>query len=148
MIYLDTSVLLAYYCAEELSEQAEAVVLLTSQPAISWLCRVEFASGLARKIREDQLRKPIAQRALSLFESHIQAELYQVLVLTDRHYEQATKWLRQFDTTLRTLDALHLAVAHESLATIITADSKLATVAGLLGIQCQKLTANTKPLSE
>ena len=42
MIYADTSVLVAYYCPEPLSEKAEALLTTHEQPVISALAEVEF----------------------------------------------------------------------------------------------------------
>ncbi len=55
MAYIDTSVLVAYYCPEPLSDQVEAILLNTERPAISQLTEVEFISALTRKIRGQML---------------------------------------------------------------------------------------------
>ncbi|NWF56378.1 MAG: PIN domain-containing protein [Syntrophaceae bacterium] len=42
MVYVDTSVIVAYYCPEPLSEAAEAFLTAHSRPAISSLTELEF----------------------------------------------------------------------------------------------------------
>lgn len=55
MLYLDTSVVVAYYCPEALSEVAEKMIVAASEPTISALTEVEFFSAVSRKIREGEL---------------------------------------------------------------------------------------------
>jgi len=52
MIYLDTSVLVPYYCPEPDSGKAEKIIIEAGLPAISNLTVVELASAVSRKIRE------------------------------------------------------------------------------------------------
>ena len=52
MSYFDTSVLVAFYCPEELSTKAEKAILKDSEPTLSILSIVEFASAIFRKSRE------------------------------------------------------------------------------------------------
>jgi hypothetical protein len=55
MLYLDTSILVAYYSPEQGSERVEKVITKINQPAISYLTAVEMASAVSRKIREKNL---------------------------------------------------------------------------------------------
>ncbi|GAG95804.1 unnamed protein product, partial [marine sediment metagenome] len=52
MIYLDTSVLAAYYCPEEKSDAVEKIIVKNKPLRISPLNEVEFASALSKKVRE------------------------------------------------------------------------------------------------
>ncbi len=135
MIYLDTSVVVAYYCPETLSSRAEKLVRLEPAPAISNLTRVEFASALARKTQADELSSTQAGRIATEFEKHIREGLYSQVPLDHRHFDQAREWLATLRTGLRTLDALHLAVATEAGMRIATADRSLARAARKLGIE-------------
>ena len=51
MFYVDTSVIVAYYCTEPLSEKAEDFVTTHARPAISNLTELELFSAISRKIR-------------------------------------------------------------------------------------------------
>jgi predicted nucleic acid-binding protein len=66
MAYLDTSVLVAYYCPEPLSAVAETVILKARQLAVSALTEVELVSALARKIRERELSRENANNVLNV----------------------------------------------------------------------------------
>jgi hypothetical protein len=47
MVYIDTSVLVAYYRPERLSEKAEELLMGFVRPAISSLTEVEFFSAVS-----------------------------------------------------------------------------------------------------
>ena len=51
MIYLDTSVVVAYYCPEDISDRAESIIRGKRPLFISDLTEVEFASALSRNVR-------------------------------------------------------------------------------------------------
>ena len=135
MAYLDTSILVAYYCPEPLSEAAEKVLRKVNQPSISALAEVEFVSALNRKMREKTLDREDAHRILNEFESHLNQSLFRRIPLERDHYTLAYSWLSQFAIPLRTLDALHLAVASKNSLEIITADRGLAQSAVRLGLR-------------
>ncbi len=54
--------------------------------------------------------------------------------MENKHYQTAKNWIAQFNTLLRTLDALHAAVASSSNLTLLTADAQLARSARLFGL--------------
>jgi uncharacterized protein len=138
-VYVDTSVLAAYYCPEPLSLVAERALRKHSSPTISELTLVEFASTLSRKVREKTLSHESAARVMAQFEAHVEDGYYEVLSLKARDYRLAKSWLGQLDGTLRTLDALHLAVAEGAGAMIVTADRRLAAEARRLGVSAKLL---------
>jgi len=129
MVYVDTSVLAAYYCPEALSARAEKAVLRSERPAISLLVEAEFTSAVARKLREGALAKADAARIVSRFDLHVATGCYERLPIEASHYEIARDWLGQFAVPLRTLDALHLAVCFAGGAVLLTADAGLARAA-------------------
>ena len=55
MVYVDTSVLAAYYCTEPLSAAAQTAIREAHEPVISLLVEVEFASAVALKVRTGEL---------------------------------------------------------------------------------------------
>ena len=135
MIYIDTSVLVAYYSPEKISDQVEKILVKTRNPAISQLTEVELASALARKTREKSLSQADAKAILALFRNHIDEKSYLYLPIQPKHFSTAMKWIAEFNTPLRTLDALHLAIAAQNKAPLITADIKFAQSAKTLGIE-------------
>jgi predicted nucleic acid-binding protein len=134
LIYLDTSVVVAYYCPEPLSRRAERLVRAHSRPAVSDLTEVELRSALSRKVRLGELSMASATHIVSGFSSHLEEGLYTRVPLMRRHYELAAEWLGRFTLALRTLDALHLAVAASEGFRVATADAAFAQSARALGI--------------
>jgi len=134
LIYLDTSILTAYYCPERLSPHAQRLVRSEVRPSISDLAEVELLSALSRKARVRELEPAEAHRVAAQFLAHLEANLYTRLAVERRHYALARDWLARFTTTLRTLDALHLAVAAAEDLRFATVDRALARSAADLGI--------------
>ena len=137
MSYFDTSVIAAYYCPEQLSDEAEKILLRTKAPVISPLVEVEMASTIARKIREGNLEPATGGLILAEFRSHIDAGAYRLEPIEKIHFSIAFNWIAMFSTTLRTLDALHCAIASQAGKTLITADERLASSARKLHIACR-----------
>ena len=134
MVYVDTSVLVAYYCPEPISETAEKLIISSKRPCISSLTEVELASALSRKVREENLSPDDGNKIFNQFQSHLDQSFYALTAVEDRHYQTAKTWIVQFSTPLKTLDALHLAVAAEGDFTLLTADRHLGISAKYFGI--------------
>ncbi len=135
MIYLDTSILVAYYCPEPLSEQANRLLRSETMPAVSDLTEVELVWALSRKVREGEMDHPDAERVAALFLSHLNTHMYTRLPLRRQHYQLARDWIGRFVLPLRSLDALHLAIAEIEGRTLATSDSGMADSASALGIR-------------
>ena len=134
MVYVDTSVLAAYYCPEPLSRKSEAFLTTHSRPAVSNLTEVEMISALSRKVREGGLNREDASGIAAKFFSHLNARFFTRLSIESHHYVLARDWIGQFTAPLRSLDALHLAVASSNEMTFVTADERLAHSAELLAL--------------
>jgi predicted nucleic acid-binding protein len=139
MVYLDTSVLAAYYCPEAMSAIAEKTILRCERPTISSLVEVEFHSAVARKVREGTLSVADATRIITQLQLHIQSGCYERLLIEETHFVMARDWIGTFLTSLRTLDALHVAVCFVANANLITADANLAKAAHRFGVQVELL---------
>ena len=137
MAYFDTTVLVAYYCPEDLSEHAERLILNDDEPTISMLTVLEFVSALSRKTREKALSSVCAKIIWKQFENHRKNGYYAVKSLDAGHYLKATTFIQQFTTPLRTLDALHFAIAVDAALPILTADKQFARSAKTLGVDCK-----------
>ncbi len=134
MVYLDTSVLVAYYCQEKNSKIIDEIITRTHQPAISQLTDVELVSAISRKIREKNLSQNDGKRIIEQFQKHLDKDFYFQIPIETQHYKLAKKWISQFSTSLRTLDALHIAVASANHLTILTADTQLVRSAEFFGV--------------
>ena len=141
MYYLDTSVLAPYYCPEPLSDKVEKIVISADRPCISSLSEVELASAISRKIREKNLSLEDGNKIFNQFQTHLKESLFRLISVEDRHYQTAKNWILQFAVPLKTLDALHLAVAAEGQLTLLTADRQLDISAKYFGINVVNLSS-------
>lgn len=111
--YLDTSALAKWYLNEPFSEQFEAFIQEQSTAAISRLTVVEFRCLLARRRRAGEITRALESRVYSSFEKDVGAGFLQVYPVADEHLIAALGLITRLGRyPLRTLDALHLAVAH------------------------------------
>jgi predicted nucleic acid-binding protein len=114
--------LVAYYCPEPLTEAAVKMILGARQLTLSALTEVQLVSALARNIRERELPRENANCVLTQFQSHLDRFLFKRIPVEFNHYSVALDWLAQFAIPLRTLDALHPAVAGGNNLEVKTAD--------------------------
>lgn len=130
MIYLDTSILVSAMTSEAAtgsSQQRLAEIPLTDM-AISQWTRTEFASALAIKLRTGQLTVEQRQRAQTLFD-RLAVAIGSVWSIEDRHFQNAADLVARADLGLRAGDALHLAIAIDHGAELLTLDERLAAAA-------------------
>ena len=139
--YFDTSMIAPLYRPEALTEAAEEL-LHEYRPAISLLTEVELASTIARWVRTEEMSDEHAVLAEKTFADDLRLNVFERTAVEDRHYWQARTWLQKRTTNLRTLDALHLAVAFESGWPMITADKRLYQAAASLGCPSQLIHGN------
>src|SRR5207302_9983331 len=133
-MYIDTSLLVPYYCPEALSQAAERMLRGDPRPAVSDLVEVEFFSALARKVRVREMTAADATRTGEQFLDHLGTGLYARIAVQRRHYEAARGWLARFTSPLRALDALHLALTDVEGLRLATADRDLFRSARSLGV--------------
>ena len=127
--YLDTSALAKWYLNEPLSEQFEAFIREQSSAAISRLTVVEFRCLLARRRRAGEITKSVESRVYASFEQDVGAGFLQVYPVADEHLIAALSLITRLGRhPLRTLDALHLAIAQ--------------------GIQCRRLATADKTMAD
>lgn len=143
VLYFDTSALMPYYRPEPLSAEIQALLIQTQEPVvISQLVEVEFASVLARLVRMGDLDARSATVIQTAFSQDIARNCYRVLELASVHYKQARDWLLERKAPLRTLDALHLAVAQISDTRLVTSDAGLADAAERHGVAVEFFTSH------
>jgi hypothetical protein len=107
--------------------------------ALSFLVRVEFSSVLAQKVRMKEMTAESAGRILALFRLHLAEERFHKVSFTGKESDLADEWLGRFIAPLRTLDALHLAMAYSHKLVLLTADKKLAECAEIFGAKYKLL---------
>ena len=133
-IVCDTSVVVAYYVPEDHSDQAEKILRQHDQRCIASLVLTETSSALRRKVQDRELSKAQAQAALDAFRRDVVLGLFRVINVERRHYDHAAAQMWNTKERLRTLDALHLAVAELDGFPMVTADEVMAKAAKELRI--------------
>ncbi len=138
-VYVDTSVLGAYYCPEDLSAAAERAITVLDALMISPLTEVEFVSLVMRKRRARDFTLRKANKILETFWAHVADGYYKKIKIESEHFHAARDLIAKNKHNLRTLDALHLALAHANALTLLTADRSLAAAAKAAGVAVTRI---------
>lgn len=140
MLYFDTSALLAYYRQEPASEKVQALLTAQTQPVmISHLTEVEVASALASWVRMGELSEAQANRIESAFHDDVTHGRFVRCLIEPSHFQRAIHWISMRKTSLRTLDALHLASAEQLQACLISEDEALIAAVGFFGLDARRV---------
>jgi predicted nucleic acid-binding protein len=135
--YVDTSALAKWYLNEPRSEDFAAWVTGQRTVGISRLTVVEFRCLLARRRRAREIAARVERRIVAAFDDDVRRGFVDVYPLDDRHAIAAVEIMTALPRhPLRTLDALHLAIARETGApALVTADRIMAAAARSLGME-------------
>jgi uncharacterized protein len=117
-----------------LSDTVEELVLSETELGLSQLVEVELISALSRRVRMREISQEDATAIVERFQIDIDSGFYTRIILETIHYHLAREWISRFTTPLRTLDALHLAVASQNNVRLLTADAGLAASAQFLEV--------------
>lgn len=139
-LYLDTSALAKWYLNEPFSEQFEVFIQGQATAAISRLTVVEFRCLLARRRRAGDITKALESRVFASFERDVGAGFLQVYPVADEHLIAALGLITRLGRNpLRTLDALHLAIAQGiRCRRLATADKIMADAAKAIGLAVER----------
>ncbi|MCL6754655.1 type II toxin-antitoxin system VapC family toxin [Nostoc sp. CCCryo 231-06] len=102
---------------------------------MSQLVEVELVSALSRRVRMREISQQDTTAIVGRFQADLDSGFYTQIAVETVHYNLARKWISRFNTPLRTLDALHLAIAFQNNIRLVTADEALATSAEVLGVE-------------
>ncbi len=128
-VVCDTSVIVAYYVPEAFSDRAERILAQHDQRFIASLALTETSAALRRKVHDRELPRAGALTALDAFRRDVVTGIFRVIDVERRHYDHAAAQVWSTRERLRTLDALHLAVAELGGMPIVTADAVMAKAA-------------------
>lgn len=136
-LYVDTSVLAKRYLSEAFSDEVDDFLAGSAPVSISSLTLVEMRSLVGRRRREGYLDEVFEARLWASLEEDIAEGYVLTHPLTDEHASGAGRLLAMLSQTpLRTLDALHLAVARAiGAGGLATADRVMAAGAEQLGFR-------------
>jgi len=137
--YVDTSALAKWYLNEAFSEEVEAFLASVLPASISPLVKLEMRSLLARRRREGSVEPALENRILAVFENDVVSGHLSLLPARAEHFPLAETLIGALPgIPLRTLDALHLAIAKaEGVDLLATADIVMMHAAEHLGIPCR-----------
>ena len=79
------------------------------------------------------------------FLSHVDGNLFSMTPVESHHWRIARGWIGLFNTSLRTLDALHLAIASAEDFVLVTSDRRLIQAADILGVTVRAMSGNEDP---
>jgi predicted nucleic acid-binding protein len=133
-LYLDASVIVALLTNDAFTSRADAYVRAHSPILIvSDFAEAEFASVIARRVRTREVTEQTARIAFAELDAWVIRNTERAGTTT-ADVTAATRALRRLDLTLRTADALNIAIAQRMDATLMTFDEKMAVAARALGV--------------
>lgn len=135
-VYLDTSALVKLYVPEPESVRVDRALRGRDDLLVSDLAVTELASALGRRCREGALDAAPAARVYQRLLADLADDLFRrVELIAEVHREAERFLLSSALVPLRSLDALHLALAASGGAmTVFTFDRNLARAAGTIGL--------------
>ena len=134
LLYLDANILVALLTPEPFSGRADAFLQTNTEPLIvSDFAAAEFSSAVARRVRMREFTRRQAQITLSGFDTWL-TRMADRVEMSSVDIAVATAFLRRLDLTLRTPDAIHIAIAQRMNATLVTFDQRMAESARALGM--------------
>jgi len=136
-VYFDTSALAKWYINEARSQDVEDYIQCEAPVTISSLTEVEMRCLLARRRREGSFDAKMEGRLYAAFREDIGRGFLLNVPLRDSAATAAISLVAMLpDIPLRTLDAMHLAIARETGADVVaTADRMMAAAADALDMQ-------------
>jgi predicted nucleic acid-binding protein len=136
-VYLDSSALAKLYMPEPESDALDALLRGRRDLMISELAITEVMSAVARKRREGMLTAAQALEIRDAILADADSGSFYRLDLNPSTHRQAERLLLNIETVpLRTLDALHVALALQGSATyIVTFDARMRAVALHAGLK-------------
>jgi len=133
--YLDTTAVAKWYLKEDGSDAFVAYIKGLNVAVISSLTRTEMRSLLARRRRMGDLDPALESVIFATFLDDIAGGFLSPCPTDDMRFDEAVSLIARYqEHPLRTLDALHLAIArHEQVDAIATADGVMADTAEAMG---------------
>jgi predicted nucleic acid-binding protein len=136
--YLDVNVMVPLFAVDTLTDRAKkALRSLHDDLIMSDFAIAEFSSVIARRVRTRDLRPDEARAAFSNFDSWCARHVTWVK-LESIDIVSATALMRRLDLSVRTRDALHIAIVQRIGCPLLTFDRTMASVARALGIELVK----------
>jgi len=133
-IYLDASVIVALFTEDHFTDRATTLLASKADAVIvSDFAGLEFSSVIARFVRTRSINEEQARAVLSDFDNWSKTACQRV-VTQGSAISRADAFLRRRETTLRTADAINIAIAESLGASLMTFDDKMSAAASVLGV--------------
>ncbi len=135
MEYVDTSLLVSAVSSNEAASDRSQIWLAAQEPgsiAISDWTITEFSSALSIKTRMNVIDAPRQALAISTFNTLVE-QSFVLLPVQREHFRLAAAFAGELNNSLRSGDALHLAVASLAGLRLRSFDVRMVSAARLLG---------------
>jgi uncharacterized protein len=144
--YLDTSALAKRYLNEAGSEDFVAFASRWQTMATSRLTALEFGCLLGRRRRNGDLSDALEREVVAAFEEDTAFGHLDVVPVRDQHLSIAWQLLqRPRQHPLRTVDALHLAIARDAAAVVLATAARILSLAAAdLGFEVARFGAGAR----
>lgn len=135
-LYIDSSALAKLYVPENQSDEVDAYLRGKVGLMISELVITEVLSAVARRKRERELNSQVANRIRDALLADADSGVFTRLQLDPAVHREAERlMLTATSVPMRTLDALHLALAFSGAAThLLTFDARMQDAAAQSGL--------------
>ena len=133
-LYLDAAVLVSLYVPENTTVAAESLVAGESDVAVSALTLLETLVALERKRKAGGMTASAVSAVRSRIEADVNSQRLGRHAVEDADYHGADALSRQVPGPLRSLDAIHAAVAQRLGMELVTLDRRLYEAARAAGI--------------
>jgi uncharacterized protein len=133
-VSLDVNVIVALFAIDPLNDKSERALRgLRDTLVVSDLAAAEFSAVISRRVRARDLRSSEAQTAFANFDMWC-ARHAEFVEIGTSDVSGATALLRRLDLSLRTPDALHIAIAQRIGSALLTFDRTMANIARAVGV--------------
>ena len=128
-MYIDTSCLAAYYLPEPKSDTVQKIIQQNETIIISYLTEIGLLSAIRKSQRIGELSENDGNKTWNLFKSHRKSGLFDIAELDVDVFKSAELLMETTSTALRSLDAIHLGIAHAYRFDLYTFDKTMIRVA-------------------
>jgi predicted nucleic acid-binding protein len=137
-VYLDVNVIVPLFAIDPFNDRADKALRgLHEDLMVSNFSAAEFSAVIARRVRTRDLRAGEAQSAFSNFDTWC-ARHTRTVEIDSSDIAGATRLMRRLDLSLRTPDALHIAIAQRTGCRMLTFDRTMSKAARTIGVELVK----------
>lgn len=133
-LYLDASVLVSLYVPEDTTAAAESLVMGEAEVAVSVLTLLETRVAVERKRKAGKLPVSAVAAVRARIEAEVSSRRLRLHAVDDADYHGADGISQRVHGPIRSLDAIHAAVAQRLGLELVTLDQRLHEAAQTAGL--------------